>query len=68
MDVERWINGKEHENKKDEGGLTENYRLVKCLDRVDVEKTFPLVGESRSRGHSLRIKGRSFKKEMEEFL
>ena len=29
-----------------------------------VERMFPLVGESRTRGHSLRMKGRSFGKEM----
>ena len=37
---------------------------MKGLDRVDVERMFPLVGESRTRGHSLRIKGRSFRKEV----
>ena len=46
------------------GDLTETCRVVKGLDRVDVERMFPLVEESRTRGHSLRIKGRSFRKEM----
>ena len=46
------------------GDLIETYRIVKGLDRVDVERMFPLVGESWTRGHSLRIKGRSFRKEM----
>ena len=29
-----------------------------------MERMFPLVAESRTRGHSIRIKGRSFRKEM----
>ena len=28
------------------------------------EQVFPVLGESRTRGHSLRIKGRSFKTEV----
>ena len=31
---------------------------------MDVERMFPLVGEARTRGHNLRVKGRSFKTEM----
>ena len=31
---------------------------------MDVERMFPLVGETRTRGHNLRVKGRSFKTEM----
>ena len=30
---------------------------------MDVERMFPLVGETRTRGHNLRVKGRSFKTE-----
>ena len=29
-----------------------------------VERMFPLVGKTRTRGHNLRLKGRSFKTEM----
>ena len=29
-----------------------------------MERMFPLVGETRTRGHNLRVKGRSFKTEM----
>jgi len=31
---------------------------------VDVGKLFPLVGETRTRGHSLRVKERPFRTEM----
>ena len=31
---------------------------------MDVGRMFPLVGKTRTRGHNLRLKGRSFKTEM----
>ena len=31
--------------------------MIKSLDKVDVERMLPLVGDSRMRGHSLRIRG-----------
>jgi len=36
------------------------------IDRVDVERMFPLVGESRTGngGHCLKIRGDPFKREM----
>ena len=43
-------------------------RLLRGLDRVDVERMFPLAGKSRTRGHKLRLKGRSFKTEMRNFF
>ena len=46
------------------GDLIETYRILQGLDRVDVERMFPLVGKTRTRGHNLRLKGRSFKTEM----
>eukprot|EP00061_Rhincodon_typus_P007473 g29206.t1 len=36
----------------------------KGLDRVNAEKMFPLMGESRNRGHRLRVKGHHFKADM----
>ena len=50
------------------GDLTETYRILRGLDRVDVERMFPPVGKTRTRGHNLRLKGRSFKTDEEEFL
>ena len=35
---------------------------------MDVERVFPLVGKTRTRGHNLRLKGRSFKTEMRRNL
>ena len=46
------------------GDLIETYRIMKGVDGVDVERMFPLVGESRTRGHSLRIKWFTFRKEV----
>ena len=36
------------------GDLIETYRILRGLDRVDVERIFPLVGKTRTRGHNLR--------------
>eukprot|EP00061_Rhincodon_typus_P016457 g44685.t1 len=52
------------EFRRTRGDLIETYRIPSGLDTVDVEKTFPLVGETRTRGHSLRVKGRSFRTEV----
>ena len=44
-----------------EGGISETYKILTGLDRVDAGRIFPMVGESRTRGHSLRIQGRPFR-------
>jgi len=46
------------------GDLIETYRILRGLDGVAMERMFPRVGKTRSRGHKLRLKGRSFKTEM----
>ena len=46
------------------GDLIETYRILQGLDRVDMERMFPLVGKTRTRGHNPRLKGRSFKTEI----
>ena len=46
------------------GGLIETYRILTGLDRVDSKRMFPMVGESRTRGHSLRIRGKPFRTEV----
>ena len=46
------------------GDLTEAYKILIGLDRVDAGGIFPMVEVSRTRGHSLRIQGRSFRMEM----
>ena len=40
--------------------LMETYKILTGLDRVDAGRMFPMVGESRTRGHSLRIQSRPF--------
>lgn len=46
------------------GDLIETYKIVRGLDRVDAPRMFPMIGETRTRGHSCRIRGGSFKTEM----
>jgi len=40
------------------GDLIETYEILTGLDRIFSERMFPMVGESRTRGHSLRTKVR----------
>ena len=37
---------------------------AKILTGLDSERMFPMLGESRTRGHSLRIRGKSFRTEV----
>ena len=46
------------------GDFIENFKFLTGLDRVETRRIFPMVGESRTRGHSLRIQGRPFRTEM----
>jgi len=46
------------------GDFIETFKFLTGLDRVDTRRIFPMVGESRTRGHSLRIQGRPFRTEM----
>ena len=46
------------------GDLIETYKIMKGIDRVDAGRLFPLVGESSTRGHSLKIRGSRFRTEL----
>ena len=46
------------------GDLIETYKIMKGIDRIDAGRLFPLVGESRTRGHSLKIRGSRFRTEL----
>ena len=46
------------------GNLIETHKPLTGLDRVDAGRIFPMVGESRTRGHSLRIQGWPFRMEV----
>ena len=46
------------------GDQIEVYKMIKDMDKVDMERMFPLVGHSRMRGHILRIRGSKFKTEL----
>ena len=39
------------------GDRIEIYRILRSLDRVDVDRMFPLVEKTRNKGHNLRLKG-----------
>jgi len=52
------------ESKRLSGDLIETYIILNGLDRVDAGKLFPLAGETRTRVHSLGVKGRHFRTEM----
>ena len=38
--------------------------MINRMDKVDMEQMLPLVGHSRTRGHSRRIRGSKFKTEL----
>ena len=46
------------------GDLIEIYKIMKGLDRVEAARLFPLAMETRTRGHSLKIRGSQFKTEL----
>jgi len=46
------------------GDLVETFQMLRGVDRVAVERMFPLVGVSGTQGHCLKIRGCSFKTEM----
>jgi len=39
------------------GGLIETYKIMKGIDKMEAGRLFPLAGKTRTRGHSLKIKG-----------
>ena len=39
------------------GNLIETYKILRGVDRVDVERMFPLVENLELGGHCLKIKG-----------
>ena len=46
------------------GDLIETYKIMKGLDRVEAARLFPLTTETRTRGHSLKIRGNQFRTEL----
>ena len=46
------------------GDLIEVYKILKGIDKVNVDQMFPLVGQSQTRGHRYRLRGGRFKTEM----
>ena len=53
------------ERRRLRGDLIEVFKMMKGIDRVDVDKLFPLrVGKIQTRGHDMRIKGQKFRGNM----
>ena len=46
------------------GDQIEVYKMIKGMDKVDMERMLLLVGHSMSKGHSLKIRGSKFKTEL----
>ena len=50
------------ERRRLRGDLIEVFKILRGIDRVDVNRLFPLrVGEIQTRGHDLRVRGQKFK-------
>ena len=59
-----WLGLYSLEFRRVRGDLIETYKILTGLERVDLERMFPMVGESRTRGHNLRIRGKPFRAEV----
>ena len=46
------------------GDLIETYKIMKGINKIEAGKLFPLVGETRTRGISLKIRGSRFRTEL----
>jgi len=46
------------------GDLIEVYKILKGNNRVDKGELFPLVGDSRTRGHNLKIRAMPFRRDV----
>ena len=50
------------------GDLIEVYKMFTLKDRVDKDKLFPLVEGSRTRGHNLKIRAKTFRRDIRILL
>ena len=50
------------------GDLIETYKIQTGIDGVDSDRMLPMVGESRNRGHSFRIRDKPFRTEVRRNL
>eukprot|EP00061_Rhincodon_typus_P014461 g41490.t1 len=46
------------------GDGIEVYKLMRGIDRVNSQGLFPRVGESETRGHSFKVKGERFERDL----
>ena len=46
------------------GYLIETYKIIKGRDKIEAGKLFPLAGETKTRGHGLKIRGSRFRTEL----
>ena len=52
--------------RKMRGDLRETYKIMKGIDKIETGKLFPLAGETRTRGHGLKIRGNRFRTELRQ--
>lgn len=46
------------------GDLIEKHKTLTVLDKMDVDKMFPLIGKSRTSGYCIKIICRPFKRDV----
>ena len=46
------------------GDIIGTYKIMKAIDKIEAGKLFALVGETRTRWHSLKIRGSRFRTEL----
>ena len=46
------------------GDLIETYKIMKGIDKIEAGSLFPLASETRTGGHSLKIRGSRFRTEL----
>ena len=42
----------------------ETTKIMKGIDKIEAGKLFPLAGETRTRGHDLKLRGSRFRTEL----
>ena len=49
------------ERRRLRGDLIEIYKIMRGIDKVDSQYLFPKVGESKTRGHRFKVRGKRYK-------
>ena len=52
------------ERRRMRGNLIEVYKMMRGIDRVDVQRLFPRVDVAVTRGHNYKVHGRSYRRDV----